>query len=102
MSLRPYWQYYKGCFPFLMAIGLLVTVVFGFAWGIVCFVILGPSVSGRAFQVFRNNEYVFYYNLGLTKWKLLKMTFLINLVIAIPVAVLLYLLASSGVGFGTT
>ena len=102
MSIRPYWEYYKGCFPFLLAIGLLVTIAFGFVWGVLCYVLLGPYLSGRAFQVSRNNEYVFYYNLGITKRKLLKMNFLINLVIAIPVAIILYILASSGVGFSGT
>jgi len=102
MTLRPYWEYYKGCFPFLLAIGLLVTVAFGFGWGIICFVLLGPYLSGRAFQVFRNNEYTFYFNLGITKLKLLKMNFIINLVIAIPVAILLYILDSNGIGFSGT
>ncbi len=102
MSIRPYWEYYKGCFPFLFAIGILVTIAFGFVWGILCYMLLGPYLSGRAFQAFRNNEYVFYYNLGITKWKLLKTTFFINLIIAVPVAIILYVLASNGVGFSGT
>ena len=38
---------------------------------------------------FQENEYYFYHNLGLTKWHLIKSSFLINLVVGLPVFVLL-------------
>ena len=86
----------------MLAFGLLFTIAFGFGWGILSYILVAPLLSTRAFQAFRNNEYIFYYNLGLTKWKLLKTVFLINLPMAIPVGIVLYLLAASGIGFNGT
>lgn len=64
----------------------------GVLWGYLLFGILGVPIGMIGFQSFRKNEYYFYQNLGLTKFQLAKFSFLINLIVGLPIFVLALLL----------
>lgn len=64
----------------------------GVNWGFLLFSTLGLLVGFIGFTTFKKDEYYFYYNLGITKWGLLKSSFIINILIGIPVFAILFLL----------
>ena len=92
MNLRPYWQFYKSIFPFAIVFGILILATMGALWGYLLFGLLGVPIGMIGFQSFRNNEYYFYQNLGLTKLRLAKVSFFINLIVGLPIFVLALLL----------
>ncbi|WP_155807113.1 hypothetical protein [Gillisia marina] len=57
-------------------------------WGIFMFCTLGIFVGRYAFRYFKNNEYNLYFNLGFSKLKLLKIVWILNLMVAIPLLVI--------------
>ncbi len=89
MLFRAYWQFYKDCLPFSLAFTLVSVIFFGNLWGIIFFLTIGIGIGFLGFMATKNNEYYFYYNLGLTKLKLFKTFFLINFFVAIPILILL-------------
>lgn len=82
---RAYWQFYKTIFPFIAAFSILSMLYVGLHWGFIFFVTIGLLFGFVGFRAFYNNQYYFYYNLGLSKWKLLRVSFLINLLVGIPI-----------------
>ena len=92
MYLRAYWQLYRSIFPFIAAIGIVGVVALGVLWGFLLFCTLGLWFGFMGFSTFRKGEYYFYYNLGLTRWKLFKVSFLFNLVVGVPVFTVLLLI----------
>ena len=91
MNLRAYWQFYRTMLPFCLAFGIVTMLAVGLLWGFLFFTIVGPLIGLLGFKAFRNGEYFFYYNLGLTKLKLFRVAFIFNLAVAIPVFCLLSL-----------
>jgi len=85
MNIRPYWQYYKDIFPFIAGFGMICCIATSVLWGFGLFCTLGVLFGFFGFQVFKNDQYYFYYNLGITKWKLLKVSFIINLLVGVPI-----------------
>ncbi|WP_432410385.1 hypothetical protein [Rasiella sp. SM2506] len=100
MNYRPYWQFYKAIFPFVVATGLLTVWVFGVYWGYFLFCTLGIVAGFFGFKTFRKDEYYSYYNLGITKYKLLLSSIIINLLVGLPI--FLVFLALFLVIFGKT
>lgn len=100
MNLRPYWQFYKTIFPFIVTVGLVSVGVFGVYWGYFLFCTLGVVMGFIGFNNFKKNEYYTYYNLGITKRKLFKTSFIINLLVGLPI--FLVFLALFLVIFGKT
>lgn len=92
MSLRPYWQFYKDLFPFVISLGVLCALSFGALWGYVLFGTVGIAFGFIGFSVFRKEEYYFYYNLGITKRMLFTRVLIINLLVGLPVFTALLLL----------
>lgn len=82
--MRPYIQFYKDLFPFVITFGLICIIAVGVIWGFVLFITLGLFAGFAGFSAFKKNEYYFYYNLGITPWKLFKVSFLFNLLVGIP------------------
>lgn len=60
----------------------------GFYYAIVIFCSVGILVGVLGYQLLKKNEYYTYYNLGLTKVKLLKKVLLLNLSICIPLTII--------------
>jgi len=60
---------------------------------ICCFIIWiltgGFLLSAGYFEISRKNEYYFYYNLGLSKIKLILLAYLLNLVTVLPLVYIL-------------
>jgi len=92
MSLRPFWQFYKDIFLFILASGLIFATFFGIVWGYFLFCSLGLAFGFFSFSVFKKNEYYLYYNLGITKVKLIKVIFVINAIVGLVVFTLLFIL----------
>jgi len=89
MQLRAYWQFYKDIFPFIAAFALLGVAIWGVAIAFVLFLSVGFLVGFIGFNSFKKEQYYFYYNLGITRWKLFKVCFLINIIIGIPIFIIL-------------
>ncbi|MAZ72462.1 MAG: hypothetical protein CMC70_04880 [Flavobacteriaceae bacterium] len=88
MILRPHWQFYKAIFPFVIATGLLSAAIFGVYWGYILYSTLGVILGFIGFHTFRKDEFYSYYNLGFTKRNLFKTSFIINLLVGLPVFLL--------------
>jgi len=82
---RAYWQFYKTIFPFIIAFSILSMLYLGLIWGFLLFATIGLSIGFFGFRTFYNDQFYFYFNLGITKWKLFKASFLINLLVGIPI-----------------
>ena len=92
MNIRPYLQFYKAIFPFVAAAGIICLVAFGPIWAFGMFATICLGFGFIGFTAFRKQEYYFYQNLGLTKLKLMKSSFLLNLLIGIPLFSLILLI----------
>jgi hypothetical protein len=92
MNLRAHWQFYKSIFPFIAAFALVGIIALGALWGFVVFCSLGLWFGFFGFSNFRKDDYYFYHNLGLTRWHLIKSSFIINLIVGLPVFILLVIL----------
>ncbi|PQB04618.1 hypothetical protein [Aureitalea marina] len=84
-----YWQYFKGIVLLSVGIGVLLTAIFGMAWGFLFFVTLAPIGAHLLHGQFRPNERIFYLNAGISSWKLMCGSLLIQLIISVPVFLLL-------------
>ncbi|MGJ8666329.1 MAG: hypothetical protein ACSHW7_08190 [Patiriisocius sp.] len=96
--MRPYWQFYKDIFLFVAGFSFVGVIAFGVFWGFFFFISLGLLFGFYAFQFFKKNEFYSYNNLGITKWKLYRASFAINLLIGLPVFSLLFILISLIIG----
>ena len=50
-------------------------------WALIIFMSIGIIIGIVAFNSFKSNEYFTYYNLGLTKYKLIRTVFILNFTI---------------------
>lgn len=80
---RAFWKYYLDLTKFNFAISLLLAFVKGPSDGIFSFLTAGMVLSLIAYSFFHGNEYYLYYNLGLTKARLVLTSYLVNICIAI-------------------
>lgn len=92
MNLRPYWQFYKECFLFIAGFAIVAGLFLGVLWSFILFVLVGPLVGYAGFTAVNSEQFYFYYNLGITKKRLLKILFIINLFFGIPVYAVLLLI----------
>jgi len=90
MNLRPYWQFYKDCFLFIAGFAIVAGLFLGALWSFVLFITLGPLVGYVGFKAVNSQQFYFYYNVGITKRKLIKFAFLINLMLGVPVYLVLH------------
>lgn len=82
---RAYWQFYKSIFPFIAAFSILSLLFIGIVWGVLIFATVGLLIGFLGFNVFYNNNYYFYFNLGISKLELFQTSFIINLFLGIPI-----------------
>jgi len=92
MPIRAYLQFYKSIAPFIATFTVICTMGLGIYWGFLLCISLGLLIGFFGFSTFRKEEYYFYYNLGLNKLKLLKATFIINILVGIPFFFILLIL----------
>ncbi len=72
--------------------------LFGIAAAFLIFTTLGIFIGFLVFELLKKEEYYFYYNSGITKWKLFKAVFLINLIIGAPIVLIFLLITSYFIG----
>lgn len=84
MNIRPYWQFYKDIFLFIVVFSLLGVIAFGLFLGFFFFMSIGLLFGFFAFHYFKKNEFYSYYNLGITKKKLYGAAFILNLIVGLP------------------
>ncbi|CAM3469849.1 hypothetical protein AEQU2_02528 [Aequorivita lipolytica] len=82
---RAYWQFYKTIFPFIAAFSVACIAVGGLFWAFLLFVVIGPLIGILGFRFFYQDQFYFYYNLGITNSKLMSVSFLMNLLLGIPI-----------------
>jgi len=92
MSLRPYWQFYKDIFPFVLATGLILMAFCGIFLGYMLYITFGLAMGFAGFNSFKKDEYYLYYNLGISKKKLAKISFAINAILGIPICLIIFTL----------
>lgn len=88
MNVRAIWSYYLDINIMNLVFSLFIMYLFDRYWGIFMFCTLGILVGRFAFQYFKNNEYNLYHNLGFNKRKLLKIVWVLNLIVAIPLLII--------------
>jgi hypothetical protein len=76
--LKYYYDLTKYNFGFSVLIGLIISI----DAGIITFGTFGMLVGLISYRYFQNNQYYFYYNLGISKMALISVTWLINLTIS--------------------
>ncbi|MFT7072695.1 hypothetical protein [Patiriisocius sp. Uisw_017] len=94
MNIRPHIQFYKEIFPFVAAFGSVGTIAFGILYGFVFFLTFGLGFGFFAFNTFKKAQWYAYQNLGITRWQLLKSSFLMNVLLGLPVYIFLFILIS--------
>ncbi len=100
---RAYWQFYKTLFPFIAAFSIACLLFGDLYWSFFLFATVGPFIGMLGFKVFYKEQFYFYYNLGHTYLKLVKITFIINLLLGIPIfGILILILAFFLGGFSIT
>jgi hypothetical protein len=77
------WKYYLDTSLFNLGFSILFGLYAGFPWALLVFASFGTLVGFLSFSYFREHEYYFYYNMGLTKRALMVRTWIINLVSSI-------------------
>ncbi len=82
-------KYYYDLTRYNFGFSLLIGLILGINAGIVTFGSFGMFVGLMSYKYFQNNQYYFYYNLGISKRALITNTWIINLIIA---AILLLLI----------
>ncbi|MFD2937429.1 hypothetical protein ACFS25_26895 [Spirosoma flavum] len=87
---RAFWKYYMDLTKFNLGLSLLVTFVKSPAEGILLFLTGGMLLSLVAYEYFHSHEYYLYYNLGLTRTRLMLKAWLMNLGISAFLGTLLF------------
>lgn len=86
--LRSYWRFYESILPFVAAFAIVSIFIGGIVWGFIMFLALAPIIGFLGFSLFYKEQFYFYFNLGLSKFRLIKISFLINLIFGIILIVL--------------
>ena len=84
MRLQPYFYFYKTIVLFVLVLGLIGYVAFGFGWGLLLLLTIAVPLCYLAHTTLYKNERFFYANLGITGAKLIGRCYLINMIIGAP------------------
>jgi len=95
---RAHWQFYKSIFQFITAFSLACIVFGGLLWALLLFITLGPFIGMLGFRIMYKDQFNFYHNLGLTRSRLMGVSFLINLLFGIPIFGILLLIIKFFIG----
>lgn len=91
MNQRAFWKYYRDFNFYNLVFSVINGIYFGLINGLFVFLSFGMLIGYLGFRYFRSNEYYLYYNLGFTKWFLIKKVWICNLIFAGPVFLILIL-----------
>ena len=81
-------KFYQDITIYNLGFSILIGLYTSFLWGLAIFCTVGMFIGLVVFEAFRKNQYYFYYNMGVTKKRLLIYTWLINLLLALPAFVI--------------
>src|SRR5690606_23532681 len=82
---RAYWQFYKTIVPFITAFSSACMLFGNLYWSLLLFATVGPFIGIMGFKVFYTEQFYFYFNIGHTYSKLIKVSFITNFLIGIPI-----------------
>lgn len=83
--------------PFFIKEYTSLTIAYGVITGFIyAFMTGGFLISAFYFEISRKNEYYFYYNFGISKIRLLTVSYLFNLVFIIPIILIRQYVEASG------
>lgn len=85
-----YWLYYKSVFGYCFAFSL-IGLFNSFATFLILFCTLALFIAIAIFEIRKKKEYLFYYNLNVSKTSLILWAFLINVAIALTLLLLWYI-----------
>jgi hypothetical protein len=91
MNIKAIGKYFLDINMFNIPFSLLIGLTLGVYWSIITFSSFGILIGYLGFEVFKENEYYSYYNLGFTKSNLLKKVWLLNISIS-SVLFLIYII----------
>jgi len=98
MPIRAYLQFYKSIIPFILMFTLLSFFIFGLVPSFIIFLTIGIFIGFLTFYLIKKKEFYFYYNLGISKWKLFRAVFLINLILGVPIVLIILFIISFFIG----
>ncbi len=75
---RAVYKYYYDVTRFNLAFSILIGALRGVLSGVIMLGTLGMVIGLLCYQYFQKDQYYFYYNLGLSKPKLITITWVIN------------------------
>lgn len=84
MGSRAFWKYYIDVTVFNAVFSIIFSFISGLFWGLISFCSIGILIGIFGFRYFKQQEYYMYHNLGYTKLRLIKNTWFINCLIAVP------------------
>lgn len=86
-----FWKYYMDVTRYNIAISVILALItLNPLNGIVCLATGGMVIGLYCYKQFQQSQYYFYYNIGITKRKLITFTWLINIALSL-VAALVFL-----------
>jgi hypothetical protein len=88
---RAFFKFYFDSTRYNLAFSILCFLIVNPLAGIISLPTYGLAISLLCYRQFHGHQYYFYYNLGITKQKLIIKSFIINLIIALPILLLIYL-----------
>lgn len=88
MNIRAHWQFYKDCFPFIYSFALVCLAFVDALTGLFILFTIANGIGFLAFSSLKSQEFYFYYNLGISKLKLLLSLVIINAIVGLPFAVI--------------
>lgn len=71
--------------PFIAAFSILSVMYVGLTWGFGLFATIGVLFGFLGFRFFYNDQFYFYYNLGLGKKRLFLSSFILNFPVGLPI-----------------
>ena len=88
---RAFLKFYVDSTRYNLAFSILCFLIIGPNAGIISLPTYGLAIGLLCYRQFQGHQYYFYYNLGMTKQRLISKSFIINLIIALPLLLILYL-----------
>ena len=90
--MRAFFQYLLAVNLFNFLASLILSIAFGFSYFPVFFCTFGLALGIFMYSFYFKQQYYFYYNMGFTRAKLIRMVFITNLILAAPFIILLSIL----------
>ncbi|MFP9098334.1 hypothetical protein ACLI09_04710 [Flavobacterium sp. RHBU_24] len=90
--MRAFFQYLLTVNIFNFIASLILSVAFGLGYFPVLFCTFGLGVGIIVYGFYFKQQYYFYYNLGFTRAKLVRMAFVTNFILSAPFIILLNIL----------